>query len=90
LNALNFLTCQVADHVEFVGHRIIDEHLVREVGWRIGISMRTMKHQDASELAGLDEMTEALIDSIEAAHEPDLDTFLAKSLLRLHDPPRGR
>jgi hypothetical protein len=90
LNVLDFLTSEITDHVELMDNRIIDEHLVGKIFRHFGNSMRTVEHQELPQLAGRDYVSQALISSVEATHEANLDTFLSKSLLCLQDFPGGR
>jgi len=39
LNAVDFITGEIADGIEFMDHRIIDEHFVSESARHFGISM---------------------------------------------------
>ena len=45
LNVFDFFTGEIADRVEFMDNRIVDEHLVSESGSHFGVSMRAVQHQ---------------------------------------------
>ncbi len=51
--------------------------------------MRAVEHQELPHFAGRDQPSQPLIFGIEAAHEANLNAFLSKPLLCLHDFPGG-